>query len=95
MVCRNIKPLVRFHQGLDAVHNFTHTFYTTDFTEAGDKHREPKEVAEHHWVPINQSVEMIFSGQIADSFTIASLLSYRTLAPDLADQETIDVKPNR
>lgn len=95
VVCRNLKPLVHFHQGLDAVHNFTHIFHTTEFSETGDKHRNPTEAVEHHWIPINQSVEMIFSGQIADSFTIASLLSFRTLTPELTGNETANVKANR
>ena len=94
VVCRNLTPLVRFHQGLDVVDSFSHIFYTGEFTETDDKQRDPRESVEHHWVPISKCVEMIFSGQIADSFTIASLLSFRTIAPDLADQETANAKAN-
>jgi len=80
IVCRNIRPLMQFHQGLDAVHNLTHIFYTKEFTETNVKDSDPKESTEHHWVPINQCVEMIFSRKIADSFSISSLLAFRNIS---------------
>ena len=55
--------------------------------ETDDKLLDPKESVEHYWVPMEQCLGMIFSGQLADSFTIASLLSFRAIAPDLADKE--------
>ena len=79
VVCRNLTPLVQFHQGLDAVNSYSHVFYTKEFTETGDKLIDPTESVDHHWVPLEQCVEMIFSGRIADSFSMASLLSYQAL----------------
>jgi ADP-ribose pyrophosphatase len=85
IVCRNLTPLVKFHQGLDAVHNFTHIFYTAEFTETSDKLQDATEATEHYWVSWEQCIEMISSGQIADSFTISSLLSFRTLVRNGAE----------
>lgn len=79
VACRNLRSLVSFHQGLDAVHNPTSVFYTSEFTDTGADNGDIREVVEHLWVPMDQCVDMIFSGHIADSFSIASLLSYRTL----------------
>jgi len=80
IVCHNPVPMMRFHQGLDAVHNLTHVFYATEFTETADKKNDPKESVAHHWLPIDQCIEMIVTGKIADSFSIASLLGFRTLS---------------
>ena len=87
VVCSNLTHLVKFHQGLDVVNSYCHVFYSKQFIETDDKLLDPKESVEHYWVPMEQCLGMIFSGQIADSFTIASLLSFRAIAPDLADKE--------
>ena len=92
VVCSNLTHLVKFHQGLDVVNSYCHVFYSKQFIETDDKLLDPKESVEHYWIPIEQCLGMIFSGQIADSFTIASLLSFRAIAPDLADKEASNVK---
>jgi len=83
IVCRNLKPLLSYHAGLDTLCNPTHLFYAEDFVASQGKHSDPHEVVQHEWVPLESCVEMIFEGAIADSFSIVALLSYKTLGGGL------------
>lgn len=79
MQCRNLKPLLFFHPGLDTLHNPTHLFYTTDLTEIPDVKIDPDEIEQHVWIPFQRCIEMVFTQQIIDSLTIVALLTYNTL----------------
>ena len=82
MLCRNLRPLIKYEVGLDVVHNPTHIFHTDEFVGTGHNNGNGREVLGMAWVPLSECVDMIFSGRITDSFSIAALLSYRARAMD-------------
>ncbi len=74
--CINLRPLLSYQAGLDALHNPTHIFYTNEF-EAGEVvEPDPREVWEQHWIPLTQAIQMVFSGQIVDALSVVALLTY-------------------
>lgn len=77
--CCNLKPLLFFHPGLDTLQNPTYLFYTGEFGGAMGENLHAHEVIQHHWVPLDCCIEMIFGQQIVDSLSIVGLLAYRTL----------------
>jgi 8-oxo-dGTP pyrophosphatase MutT (NUDIX family) len=79
LLCRNLKPVIRFHLGLDNIHNPTWVFYSDDFEDTGKADNDPKEVIESKWVPLDDCIEMIYSQQISGAFSIVALLAYQTL----------------
>ena len=79
VLCRNLKPLLRFHPGLDSLHNPTHLLSTDEFVEHNGAAINPQETVEHGWVPLIRCTDMIFAHQIVDSFSIVALLAYQTL----------------
>jgi len=79
VLCRNLKPLLNFHPGLDALHNPTHLFYTDEIVEQNEAVSNPQEIVAHGWVPLTRCTDMIFTQQIVDSFSIVALLAYQTL----------------
>lgn len=83
--CRNLKPLLYFHPGLDTFDNPTYMFLVVDFEEASPENLHAQEVSERVWLPLAQCVKMIFGGEIVDSLTVAALLAYHTrrLHPEL------------
>ena len=87
--CRNLKPLLYFHPGLDTFDNPTFMFLAEDFEESPPENLHAQEVSERVWVPLEQCVKMIFARQIVDSLTIAALLAYHTLKhhPELVAPE--------
>jgi len=72
--CFNLKPLITYHLGLDAIKNPTYIYISEEFKEK-TKDKEGRRV----WVPLDRCVEMVFAGQIVDSLSIIGLLSYQTL----------------
>ena len=86
LICRNLKPLLYLHPGLDTFHNPTHVFHSDEFTEAPPGSVHKQEVSGRSWVPLAACLEMIFARQIMDSLTIASLLAFhaRKTGPKLA-----------
>ena len=77
--CRELKPLLSFHPGLDAWYNPSVLFYSDQFDEVEERASYPHEIEDHVWVPLSRCVEMIFDQEIVDSFSIVALLSYKTL----------------
>ncbi len=75
--CRRLKPLLNYHQGLEAVYTYVHLFYCDDFEEIPGFTPHQGEVESIEWVPFSRSLEMITEGKIVDSFSILALLSYR------------------
>ena len=74
--CREVKPLIRFQLGSDAIDNPTHIFYSTAFVETGQggDHREIESLS---WVPLERCLEMIATSEIADALSIVGLFSYK------------------
>jgi 8-oxo-dGTP pyrophosphatase MutT (NUDIX family) len=78
--CRNLKPLIYFHPGLDTNHNPTHLFSTDEFIVTPGANVYTHEVSECVWIPLAQCIPMIYGRQIVDSLSIIALLAYHTLA---------------
>ena len=79
MLCRNLKPLLSFHLGLDIFHNPSYLFYTGDYVEQTKTSFNAQDVVQQVWVPLGDCIDMIPERQIVDSFPIVALLSYHTL----------------
>lgn len=77
--CRNLKPLLRFHPGLDSNHNPTFIFHTNDFVETPGFQLDSHEVVHLEWVPRDRCIAMIFDNQITDGLSIVALLAYDKL----------------
>ena len=78
--CTDAQPLIFYQQGLDSFSCPTHVFYSNQFEEQLElEHIDPKETSGSKWVPMSRCVDMIAAQEIVDSFTILSLLTYRTL----------------
>lgn len=77
--CRNLKPLISFHPGLDILRNPTHLFYTKDFIQSDRNHQDTHEVRNHAWMPMRRCLKRIFGRQIVDSLSIIGLLAYQKL----------------
>lgn len=84
--CRNVKPLLYFHPGLDTCDNPTYMFLADEFEEAAEENLNPHEVTERVWIPLDKCIGMVFSGKIVDSLTVAALLAayLRRLHPEVA-----------
>lgn len=78
--CRNLRPLLFFHPGLDTVHNPTHIMFTDDCEETSEMRPENAEIEDCVWVPLSRCIEMVYKGQIGDSLSIVGLLAYNSLS---------------
>ena len=77
MRCRNIRPLIFFHIGLDISFNPTHVFFATELMEeSAALVRSGQEVIGHEWVSLSRCFQMISAGQIVDGLTVLALLAY-------------------
>lgn len=79
LLCRNLKPLLTFHPGLDTLHNPTYLFYTGEFDEASGDDVHAGEVIERIWVPLGRCIGMVFGQEIVDSLSIVALLGYQAM----------------
>ena len=79
LLCRNVKPVLRFDLGLDTIHNPSWIFYSDDFEDTGNACADPREAVQWHWVTLDDCINMIFSQQISGSFSIVALLAYQAL----------------
>ena len=80
ILCRELKPLLMFHPGLDTLYNPTQLFHTKTFEEKAAPeliHRD--EVCGQEWVPLEKCIAMISSKVIVDSLSVIALFSYNTL----------------
>ncbi len=71
--CRKLKSLLSYHPGLDTLRNYTSVFYSEEAQEMASQ-----DPARRVWIPLAQSIQMIFSRQILDSLSIIALLAYHT-----------------
>ena len=79
--CLNPHPLIFYHVGMDTTYSPTHIFLSdqiSDQLEPQEIHQE--EVSGLQWVPLTQCLDMIFAGEIVDSFTITGILAHHTNA---------------
>jgi 8-oxo-dGTP pyrophosphatase MutT (NUDIX family) len=75
--CFELSPLLFYQVGLDTLNNPTHLFYTQSVSEQRElKEIHQAEVIGSDWVPLSRCIDMIFEGEILDSFTIIGLFSY-------------------
>lgn len=77
--CRNLRPLLYFHAGLDTVYNPTYLFHTSEFVETHREKIHTNEIERHVWIPLTRCIEMVFKKEIVDSFSIIGLLAYHNL----------------
>ena len=75
----NVKPLINYSVGLDCSSTIVQLFYTTEFEYVKEFTPNPMEVDMIKWVPFNQCMEMIRTGEIPDHCSIISLLYYQYL----------------
>ena len=69
--CFNTKRLLSFHPSLDIWKNYTNIFFTDNFNKI------PSDKSDRHiFMPIENCIEMIFSGGIVDSLSIIALFAY-------------------
>lgn len=76
--CRNLRPLLYFHPGLDTFDNPTFMYLAQDFEEIQPDSDHQHEVSEQVWVNLEQCIKMIYAGQIVDSLTVAALFAWHT-----------------
>jgi len=79
--CLHPNPLIFYQVALDITPGPTHIFYSDQISNEYEPHHiHQQEVSGFRWVPLNKCMDMIFAGDIVDSFTITGLLAYRTQA---------------
>ena len=77
--CANPQPLLFLHMGLDTLYSPTHLFFSTDVVDEMDSDGvQTQEVSGREWMPLKRCIQMIFEGEIVDSFSIAALLAYHS-----------------
>lgn len=75
MQCFNLRPLISYQPGLDALRNPT-SIYLSEKLEERARDKAERRV----WIPLSRCIDMVFSREIVDSLSIIALLSYRVLA---------------
>ena len=75
----NVKPLIYYPLGLDCISAGSQLFYTSEFECIKKFTPNPMEVDMIKWVPFNECMEMIKSGEILDQCSIIALLYYQNL----------------
>lgn len=73
--CRELRPLIHFHPGLDTVYNPTSVFVCADF-ETRESSSDAREATAVEWVSVDQAVKWAFDGTICDSLSVLSILAY-------------------
>ena len=72
----DMKRLLDYYPGLDNVDNPTALFYSERSEVIGDFKKRHGEVTAVVWIPLEESLHMVFDGRILDVMTIAGLLAY-------------------
>lgn len=71
VLCAHLKPLIRFQPSLDIWNNDTHVFFSDHCETAGALAGDRAA-----WIPLVESLDMVFDGRIADSLSVTALLAY-------------------
>ncbi|HWH47798.1 MAG TPA: NUDIX hydrolase [Burkholderiales bacterium] len=74
--CAELLPLVVYYPGLDNFNNRTSLFYSERTEVIAPFVPNDAEVVEIRWLPLDQCLDMVFSGKILDALTVAGLLAY-------------------
>ena len=78
--CQKLQPLTFYHPGLDANHNPSHLFWTSEFDDSEERPNTPDEVVAREWVSLERCDQLLSSGDLVDAFTMIAILSYQRLA---------------
>ncbi len=79
LVCGGLQPLFRYQPGVDCLSNETRLFFTTAAKEASLA--PSSEIVDRSWIPMDESLRMVFDGRIVDILTVTALFSYALLHP--------------
>ena len=75
--CVQVRHLVTYHPGLDNIYNPTYVFVTDDSEDTNREGLpENNEVAGYQWVDLDECVDMIANGRIADIFSMIAIHTY-------------------
>ena len=72
--CQKIKPLIKYHLGLDTVKNYTYIFHTEDIITIPEENHD-----RGVWIRFVDCIDMVFNQKITDSLSILAILTYHTL----------------
>lgn len=75
ILCKSLHSLIAYHPGLDTFCNPTYIYYCEDFEEDNMAYKQNGETIENRWLYLNDVLEMIYSMQIVDAFTIIGIFS--------------------
>src|SRR5215475_11059845 len=73
------RPLVAYRPGLDNVENLTTVFYSERVEDRRPFVADPAEVVAIAWVPLEECVDLVLRGEIADCLTVSAVLGYAGL----------------
>jgi 8-oxo-dGTP pyrophosphatase MutT (NUDIX family) len=83
--CGRLRPLLRFHPGLDSLYNPSFLFQA-DVENAPEGSFDRAEVETTGWVPFDRCLDMIRKGEIVDSISILGLLSFQAFGSETHDR---------
>ena len=76
--CKDLKPLISLFTTVAFCNERIEIFLAEDL-QPGTQHLDPNEVIEVESYTLDEAVDMVFSGTIMDSKTIAAIMSYKAL----------------
>lgn len=76
ILCNSLHSLIAYNPGMDTFCNPTYIYYCEDFEEDNIASNQDGETVENRWLYLNDVLDMIYSMQIVDAFTIIGILSY-------------------
>jgi len=79
ILCKEVKPLLFFHLGLDITDNPTYLFFSENYSICGKTKLDQHEVVDIEWISLERCLEMVFRQEILDTLSILSILAYHTV----------------
>jgi len=76
--CGGLRLLVTYYPGLDNFDNRTTLFRSDEIEVVAPFVANEAEVVEIRWIPLQECLDMVFSGAILDALTVTGLLACRT-----------------
>lgn len=73
IVCHSLIPLFGYALGLDVTDSHVHLFYSTEFSDRGEL-SDNNETDAREWVPLEECLQRVMTGEIKDLMTIFALL---------------------
>jgi len=74
--CNALRQIVEYFPGLDNFNNRTTVFVSKSAQQVHAFHGDDAEVIATKWFPMDEALQMVFSGVILDALTIVGLLAY-------------------